>query len=91
MKNCIPRAHNPRVPGRLLKICLLILWAGTANAESTPSERLLTLSSGADATLTLPATKSSARGMVIMIHGWSGICLNAKLKRLLNGTLPRCE
>lgn len=72
MKNCIPRAHNPRAPGRLLKICLLILWAGTANAESAPSERSLTLSSGADATLTLPATKSSARGMVIMIHGWSG-------------------
>jgi len=97
MKNCIPRAHNPRVPGRLLKICLLILWAGTANAESTPSERSLTLSSGADATLTLPATKSSARGMVIMIMAGqvrkmkSGICLNAKLKRWLNGTLPRCE
>jgi hypothetical protein len=95
MKNCIPRAHNPRVPGRLLKICLLILWAGTANAESTPSERSLTLSSGADATLTLPATKSSARGMVIMIHGWSGqkdeVGDLFKLKRLLSGTLPRCE
>lgn len=72
MKNCILRAHHKLVYGSLLKICLLILWAGTANAESTPSEHSLTLSSGANATLTLPAGKSSARGMVIMIHGWSG-------------------
>ena len=72
MKNRILRARNPRAPGSLLKICLLILCVGTANAESTPSERSLTLSSGANATLTLPADSSSARGMVIMIHGWSG-------------------
>ena len=72
MKNCILRARNQRAPGSLLKICLLILCVGTANAESTPSERSLTLSSGANATLTLPADSSSARGMVIMIHGWSG-------------------
>lgn len=72
MKNRIRQTCNRLDPGCLLTICFLILSAGTASAESTPSARALTLSSGANATLTLPLAKSSARGMVIMIHGWSG-------------------
>ncbi|MBT5052887.1 MAG: hypothetical protein HOM69_06655, partial [Gammaproteobacteria bacterium] len=72
MKNCILRARHKLTYSSLLKFCLLILWAGTANAESKSSEHSLTLSSGANATLKLPPAKSSARGMVIMIHGWSG-------------------
>ena len=72
MKNRIRQTCNRLDHGCLLTICFLILSAGTASAESTPSARALTLSSGANATLTLPLAKSSARGMVIMIHGWSG-------------------
>jgi alpha/beta superfamily hydrolase len=72
MKNCIFRARHKLTYSSLLKFCLLILWAGTTNAESKSSEHSLTLSSGANATLKLPPAKSSARGMVIMIHGWSG-------------------
>lgn len=72
MKNRIRQTCNRLDHGCLLTICFLILSAGTARAESTSSARALTLSSGANATLTLPLAKSSARGMVIMIHGWSG-------------------
>ena len=72
MKNCNRQAPHKLAHWGLLKICILVLCVGTANAESTSSERSLTLSSGTDATLTLPAAKSSTHGMVIMIHGWSG-------------------
>ena len=72
MKNSNHQAPHKLAHWGLLKICILVLCVGTANAESTSSERSLTLSSGTDATLTLPAAKSSTHGMVIMIHGWSG-------------------
>lgn len=71
MNNCNRYLGQKLAPYGLINLCILFFCAGTATAEPTSSERSLTLSSGTSATLTLPASKAGARGMVIMIHGWA--------------------
>ena len=65
----LPACHRLPLQVFLLALCLTVATHLQANAFRNS---VVTLSTGATATLVLPVDNAELRGLIVLIHGWSG-------------------